>query len=282
MSSPPGQFLGAVTHRRSALDWTVTDLRHARPNRFPAHAHRWTCLTVLLGGEYAERIEARWHQRAVNSLIIRPALAPHADRVGAAGAWFLNIEVSDAFIARRSDRDRPLAEWMVVPTLEIVAIGWRLLRELHRAEAADAAVLEGYIAALMAELTVEPDTRQPPRWLTRALEMMQDGRGAPISIDLLARECGVHPAHLTRVFRRHLGQTVGTYARALRLRAAMELLVRGGATMAEAGHGAGFHDESHLSRTMRAVTGLTPGQYRRLIAPGGASAASRRAPAGIA
>jgi len=267
MSAPPGQFLGSVTHRRSAQEWTVTDLAHARPNRFPAHAHRWTCLTVLLGGEYAECIEGRWHQRAVNSLIIRPALAPHADRVGPPGARFLNVEVSDALLPARSDLGRPLAEWSVVRTPQIVALGWRMLRELHRGEAADSAVLEGYVAALMAELTTEPATRQPPRWLTRALEMIHDGRGAPVSLDRLARECGVHPAHLTRMFRRHLGQTVGTYLRALRLSAAMDLMAQGRPTMARAGHEAGFHDESHLSRTMRAVTGLTPGQYRRLIAP---------------
>jgi hypothetical protein len=85
MSSAPGQFLGAVTHRRSSLEWTITDLRHAHPNRFPAHAHRWTCLTVLLGGDYAEHIEGRWYQRAVNSLIIRPSLAPHGDPCACCG-----------------------------------------------------------------------------------------------------------------------------------------------------------------------------------------------------
>jgi AraC-like DNA-binding protein len=58
--------------------------------------------------------------------------------------------------------------------------------------------------------------------------------------------------------------------RVLRLSAAMHRLASGSTTMAGAGHDAGFHDESHFSRTMRAVTGLTPGQYRRLIAPAAA------------
>ena len=245
----------------------MTDLRHARANRFPAHAHRWTCLTVLLGGEYAECVEGRWHQRAVNSLIIRPSLAPHGDRVGAPGARFLNVEVSDQLVPAWSDVPRPLAEWTVIRAPEIVSLGWRILRELHRPDGGDAVVLDGYIAALLAGLTREPVTRRPPAWLARALEMIHDHHADPPRLDALALACGVHPAHLTRVFRRHLGQTVGTYVRALRLSTAMTRLADGRATMAEAGHEAGFHDESHLSRTMRAVTGLTPGQYRRLIAP---------------
>lgn len=266
MSSAPGQFLGAVTHRRSSPEWTVTDLRHAQANRFPPHTHRWTCLTVLLGGEYAERIEGRWHQRAVNSLIIRPSLAPHGDRVGPAGARFLNVEVSDALIPRRADRPRPLAEWTVIRAPEVVALGWKILRELHTGPDGEATVLDGYVAALLAALTRETDARTPPAWLARALDMIHDNAAVPPGLDALARECGVHPAHFTRVFRRHLGQTVGTYVRALRLSAAMRRLASGSATMASAGHDAGFHDESHFSRTMRAVTGLTPGQYRRLIA----------------
>jgi AraC family transcriptional regulator len=255
-----------VTHRRSSPEWTVTDLRHAQANRFPAHAHRWTCLTVLVGGDYAERIEGRWHERAVNSLIIRPSLAPHGDRVGAVGARFLNVEVSDALLPGRSDLPRPLAEWAVIRAPDVVALGWKILRELHTGSDGDSMVLDGYIAALMAALTTATDARTPPAWLARALDMLHDSAVAPPGLDALARECGVHPAHFTRVFRRHVGQTVGTYVRALRLSAAMQRLARGRPTMASAGLAAGFHDESHFSRTMRAVTGLTPGQYRRLMA----------------
>jgi AraC family transcriptional regulator len=221
---------------------------------------------VLLGGDYAERIEGRWHQRAVNSLIIRPSLAPHGDRVGAAGARFLNVEVSDALIPRRADLPRPLAEWTVISAPDVVALGWKILRELHADTDDDGTVLEGYVAALMAALTRDTGARTPPAWLARALDMIHDNAVAPPGLDALARECGVHPAHFTRVFRRHLGQTVGTYVRALRLSAAMRRLASASATLASVGHDAGFHDESHFSRTMRAVTGLTPGQYRRLIA----------------
>lgn len=222
---------------------------------------------MLLGGEYAERIEGRWHQRAVNSLIIRPSLAPHGDHVGPAGARFLNVEVSDALIPRRADLPRPLAEWTVIRAPEVVALGWKILRELHTRPDGEATVLDGYVAALLAALTRETDARNPPAWLARALDMIHDNAAVPPGLDALARECGVHPAHFTRVFRRHLGQTVGTYVRALRLSAAMRRLASGSPTLASAGHDAGFHDESHFSRTMRAVTGLTPGQYRRLIAP---------------
>jgi AraC family transcriptional regulator len=221
-------------------------------------------MTLLLGGEYSEHIEGRWHDRPVNAVAIRPAHAPHADRIGAAGARFLVVELSADLVARRSDAARPLGEWALVRTPSLAAIGWRLLAALRRPAPADD-VIDGYVAALIADLTPERrSSRKPPLWLATALEMIHDRHADRLTVDELARESGVHPAHLARVFRRHLGQTIGTYVRAVRLSDAMRRLARRDRTAAAAGLDAGFHDQSHFTRWMREVTGLTPGQYRRV------------------
>jgi AraC family transcriptional regulator len=81
----------------------------------------------------------------------------------------------------------------------------------------------------------------------------------------MAADCGVHPAHLTRTFRRYTGQTLGSYRRTLRLSRAMTRLGAGYRPAAAAG-AAGFHDQSHLTRTLRNLTGLTPGGYARAAA----------------
>jgi len=55
----------------------------------------------------------------------------------------------------------------------------------------------------------------------------------PGSLTELAAAVAVHPAHLARCFRREYGQTVGEYARALRLEWAAEQLALDGAPLAE-------------------------------------------------
>ena len=76
---------------------------------------------------------------------------------------------------------------------------------------------------------------------------------------------GVHPAHLARCFKREYGQTVGEYARALRLEWAAEQLALDDASLAEIALGAGFADQSHFTRAFRQHAGVTPGRYRELV-----------------
>ena len=79
----------------------------------------------------------------------------------------------------------------------------------------------------------------------------------------LAKEAGVHPVHVARVFRRQHGTTVAGYVRKLRVAWAQEELLRPGATTVEVALAAGFADQSHFARVFRRVVGLTPGQWRR-------------------
>ncbi len=83
----------------------------------------------------------------------------------------------------------------------------------------------------------------------------------------LAREAGVHRVHLARAFRDHFGESVTLFARRVRLEAAQRLIAAGGISLAQAAARAGFADQSHLTRVMRAALGLTPGRMRATLPP---------------
>jgi AraC-like DNA-binding protein len=83
-----------------------------------------------------------------------------------------------------------------------------------------------------------------------------------LSLASLAAASGVHPTHLARAFRKHYGCTVGELQRELRVEYAMQRMSAGdtpGAVAADAG----FADQSHLTRTFRALAGNTPAAFRR-------------------
>jgi AraC family transcriptional regulator len=73
----------------------------------------------------------------------------------------------------------------------------------------------------------------------------------------VAREAGVHPVYLARVFRRRHGCSVGEYLRVLRLVEAGRLVLEG-AALAQAAHEAGFADQAHFSRCFSGAFGFTP------------------------
>jgi AraC-like DNA-binding protein len=85
----------------------------------------------------------------------------------------------------------------------------------------------------------------------------------PARLDLLEPFAGVHPVHLTRVFRLHYGTPVGAYVRGLRLDWAAGRLTASGQCIAEIALQAGFYDQSHFTRAFKRRFGLTPRAYRR-------------------
>jgi AraC family transcriptional regulator len=96
--------------------------------------------------------------------------------------------------------------------------------------------------------------------------MVSDTRGT-MSVEQLAECAGVHRVHLARVFRDHYGVSVSTYIRKVRVQNALALMARRSMSLSELAFTAGFADQSHLTREIRAATGETPGMLRAMLNP---------------
>jgi AraC family transcriptional regulator len=82
----------------------------------------------------------------------------------------------------------------------------------------------------------------------------------PIDVATLARMTGRSQFHFSRVFRRTVGVSPYRYVIHLRLGRAVELVRQREAGLAEIAAQTGFADQSHLSRWVRRVYGVTPTQ----------------------
>src|SRR5262249_8167818 len=82
----------------------------------------------------------------------------------------------------------------------------------------------------------------------------------PIQVTALARIAGRSPFHFSRVFTGSVGMTPHQYVVRLRLRRAVELVREGRSGLAEIAMRTGFADQSHLSRWIRRVYGVSPTQ----------------------
>jgi AraC-like DNA-binding protein len=96
----------------------------------------------------------------------------------------------------------------------------------------------------------------PPALVEAALTRTLASHGR-LGTRALARELGASERQLERAFREHVGLGPKRFARIVRLRAARRSLARG-ASQLEAALAAGFHDQAHLHRDARALTGLAP------------------------
>ncbi|MDE2575984.1 MAG: GlxA family transcriptional regulator [Rhodospirillales bacterium] len=105
------------------------------------------------------------------------------------------------------------------------------------------------------------------RVLAKVLEHMEGQGGAPASRDTLAALGGVSVRQLERLFRRHLGSTLGAHDRRSRLERARMLLRQTGLSVLEVALASGFASGSHFSRAYRKAYGHPPNAERGM-APG--------------
>lgn len=83
----------------------------------------------------------------------------------------------------------------------------------------------------------------------------------------LARRMHLSERQFVRVFRRETGATPASYVKALRVRAACDLLVRTERSLDEVAAMTGFGSVQTLHRAFRSHLDVTPHEYRRRLAP---------------
>ncbi|MCX2729514.1 AraC family transcriptional regulator [Saccharopolyspora sp. NFXS83] len=118
------------------------------------------------------------------------------------------------------------------------------------------AVLADTIAALLAR---GPRADPEVAWAWRRLRAC----AGDVRVEALAARLGWSRRPLVRRFHHQLGITPKAAARVLRFERAAELLARGSRGLARVAADAGYADQAHLSREVRALTRWTPTQLRR-------------------
>ncbi|MER9828979.1 AraC family ligand binding domain-containing protein [Mesorhizobium sp. M0134] len=93
-------------------------------------------------------------------------------------------------------------------------------------------------------------------------DLVESELGSQLDLKRLAGAAGVTRFQVIRDFNKAIGLTPAAYIRDRRLRRASALIEQGFG-LADAAIAAGFADQSHLSRTFRAMHGMTPGMFRR-------------------
>ena len=97
----------------------------------------------------------------------------------------------------------------------------------------------------------------------RVLELMDASATAHLTIDVLAREAGLSPAHFARAFKESVGRAPHQHLLALRLDRARRLLDAPDAALSDVALQTGFADQAHFTRFFKRRFGITPGSLRR-------------------
>jgi AraC-like DNA-binding protein len=134
----------------------------------------------------------------------------------------------------------------------------RLLMSLAgEAETRSITVVESRLAALS----------QPARRRADAVcAYLQSSYAGPVSLAEVAAVAHMSPPALSRFFRHAIGRTITEYVTELRIAAACQLLSDSDVPIATIATQCGYDNLSNFNRRFRAVKGMTPRQYRGVMA----------------
>lgn len=264
MSPQPPAELG-LARTQVMGGFRLTEFAHPPHRRLAWHEHRDASVCFVVSGSYAERTRHQDRECPPQSVVFKPAGERHADQFGRDGGACLLIEIGAARLETIEPFCAVTARPGLVRTARLAGLGHRIYREFVRGDGLSSLAVEGLTLELLVEASRAgaADLAPPrPTWLCQAQELIHERAGEPLTLSSIARDVGVHPAHLARAFRARYGRSIGDYVRRLRIERAARELSDGGASIADISLRLGFFDQSHFSRVFREHTGFPPAAFR--------------------
>ena len=84
-----------------------------------------------------------------------------------------------------------------------------------------------------------------------------------LTVESLALRCGFSARHLSRIFRKTTGKTLGDFVAEVRIDRAKRRLADRDGLIKEIAYDCGFRSQSAFAHAFRRATGETPQQYRQ-------------------
>ncbi|MEQ8934459.1 MAG: helix-turn-helix transcriptional regulator [Amphiplicatus sp.] len=223
-------------------DFRLSETCHTSHAALGAHRHRCGYIALPLDGTYDEQsVDGVFNCRS-GVAVLHGDWHEHADNFGAGGGFVMNIALPEGLVGARSGS-------------ALIAIDTNAIERLARRNPREAAfaVLEEHRATRARKGTAN-------EWTQTAATAMRE---APqVKIADLAALLGVSREHASRTLKRRLGASPTTLRGEFRFRLAADLLASG-AKPVHVAASAGYADQSHMARDIKARAGRTPKTYRR-------------------
>jgi AraC family transcriptional regulator len=149
-------------------------------------------------------------------------------------------------------------------------VAWALLSEMESGDALGRLYAESLGTALAAQLLRRSGPAVPRRTsglpksrLQRVTDYVHEHLARDLSLHELARIAGMSASHFNAQFRQSTGMPVHQYVIAARVDTALHLLIQTALPVSDIALRVGFSSQSHLSRHLRRMHGLSPAALRR-------------------
>lgn len=263
-------FHGATLAEREVAGLRLVERRYAPGQRTPKHSHDRAYVGLIIKGYSVQASGNRQFERGPMTAFLYPPDQVHSERFGDLGSRIFSVELDSSTFARLGAASRARSGLIDSRGGPFAWLAAKLYDEFRQPDDVAELAIDGLVLEMLAAAArqAQPATGpRPPAWLERAREILDARFHERVGLGELAAAVGVHPVHLSAVFRRKYGVTVGEHVRRLRVGFACRELVASDAPLSAVALSAGFANQAHFARTFKKFTGLTPSQYRSVSRP---------------
>ncbi|WP_041916051.1 AraC family transcriptional regulator [Pseudodesulfovibrio mercurii] len=276
MSAPARQ---ETSHVATLPLWGGVELLRARfvTQRFSRHFHEGFAVGCIGDGAMRFRYRGESVVAARGQVNLVVPGEPHDGQGAGEGGWayrMFYLSPAALMAAARELRDQPDLPHFRAGVLDDPALAECITRTHRCLEQPETPLMEKetrLLGLLAAWIKRHADDRRggvragrEHRAVNRARAVIEDRFAEDLPLSDLAREAGLSPFHLVRVFEGQLGITPHAYLTQVRVERARGRLA-GEGRVADIAMDCGFADQAHLTRLFKRQTGITPARYRKML-----------------
>ncbi|HEV8368788.1 MAG TPA: helix-turn-helix domain-containing protein [Pyrinomonadaceae bacterium] len=254
--------------QREVGEFFLTESAFPSGFKLPKHSHRYHCIYIVLKGGFIETQGSKSRRRKPLDVVLTPFDQPHADNFDDSGGRCFIVEIPTRWTESIRDYTAIFDDSAELSGDSMSWLMMRLYKESRNLDRFSPLVTEGILLEIMAMASrcfKETIQRKPPPWLVIAEGMLREQLSESLTLSYVASSVGVHPVYLASTFRKYHGRSIGERVRRLRIEYACHVLGASDAPITDIALEAGFADHSHLCKTFKKLTGLTPAEYRALM-----------------
>lgn len=261
------KFNGVEFKKREVSGFSLLELNYSPDIEISAHAHEQANFCMAVEGGCTEIYGGKRREFMPFSLNFLPPQQLHSLKISSAGMRAFSIDIAPQWLGRMREHSLKVEDSVYCSGGLLIQLHLRLYREFQNIDVASPLAVEGIALEMLAEaarrqITNKGGSGAPPGWLKQARAIVHEEFSLHLSLETIAREVGIHPVHLARMFRRYYHCTIGEYVRRVRIENACRRIMTTEAPLSEIALASGFSDQSHFTRIFKRLKGMTPAEYR--------------------
>ncbi|WP_422106505.1 helix-turn-helix domain-containing protein [Winogradskyella sp.] len=227
------------------------------------HFHENAMLSFVLYGRNVEHKGYGSELRTMGSINFYHAFEPHKNDYIEFPSKHISVEIEKDFLKKYDYTESDLEQAVHksrLPSLTFL----KLLRELSIRDDDSNEASFMIFTEFIEQALNGYDLEKVPDWMHKIKEVLNDRWDEHISLEELSNISNIHPTNISKYFRTYFQCTYGVYRRQLKVARATEYLRTNRYSLTEIAYLCGFSDQSHFTRTFRAMTGYRPKDYIKL------------------